>query len=191
MLQNLDLEIFEAHRLWKLLVYSLWKKRVEEFEKEATEFVFVLLDLFGVQILLCVLYLIKVMLWIVPLKEMLSFNGHLVKLLKVQLQFIARHQVEKLFTMTFRISAPLHLVSLVILKQAIDHNFVNIICFVISHVSLKSQEKLFEFVIWPQMGQVEQHPVRVFRVQECYKDQDSESEGRNDDVHKKGVGKSD
>lgn len=87
------------------------------------------------------------MLWIVPLKEMLSFNGHLMKLLKVELQFIARHKVEKLFTMTFRISAPLYLVSLVILKQAIDHNFVNIIRFVISHVSLKSQEKLFEFVI--------------------------------------------
>jgi len=49
--------------------------------------------------------------------------------------------------MTLRVGASLLLVSLMILQKSIYNDFVDVISFVISYMSLESQEKLFILIV--------------------------------------------
>jgi len=67
MLENLNLKELESHTLGELGVYSLCEKRVKELEEEASEFVFVALELLGIKITLCLLNLLEVVLRVISM----------------------------------------------------------------------------------------------------------------------------
>ncbi len=88
MLENLDLEELEAHTFRELGFYSLGKNAVEELKEQTSELVLIALMLLGIQIFLCLIHLLKVVLWILTVDKALPFFCHLMHLFEVSLKFV-------------------------------------------------------------------------------------------------------